>query len=292
MIPDQENPRITTRDGVQLHARTWTGRDARGLLVISHGLGEHAGCYAALADWFTRQAGLVDVLAFDYRGHGRSPGRRGVVRRYRDLVHDLEAVLSWANQADRRRPRFVLGHSNGGQVALHAALAAPGLLDGLILSSPCLMVAVEVPAWKLGIGRVLHHVAPWVTLNSGLDDSRMTRDVSLYSARRSDRLRHQRVSAPLFFGMLEGGREVVERAREIRTPTLMVLGEDDQVVDSRAARRLLERLDSPDRTLRTFPGMRHEPLNEIGRESVLAEIALWIEDRLDQSNPPPASARP
>lgn len=277
----QVNPSITTRDGVSLHARVWTGRGARGWLVVSHGLGEHAGCYEELAGGLSAHVGLVDVVAFDYRGHGLSPGRRGVVGHYKELLHDLQAVLDWVDRQDRR-PCFLLGHSNGGQVAAHAALTAPERLDGVLLSNPSIELAAKVPPWKLRAGRLLNRWAPWVTLDSGLDDSLMTRDSTRYSTRRLDRLRHRRVSAPLFFGMIDGGREVVARAGEIRTPALIVLGEDDQVVDPVATRRFFDRLGSPEKSIRVYPGMRHEPLNDLGREAVVSEIVRWLQNRLDR----------
>lgn len=275
------NPRITTADGISLHTRFWNGQTSRGLLVVSHGLGEHIACYDDFARRLTSTPGLVDVVGFDYRGHGRSPGRRGVVRRFEEYLHDLQAVLAWSRKEHGSRPRFLLGHSNGGQLAIHAVLADPDDLDGLILSSPNLVLAAKVPAWKLLAGRLLHRVAPQVTLDSGLDDSAMTRDESLYEPRKTDPLRHRRVSAPLFFGMLDGARAVAGRSGEIRTPTLMLLGQDDRVIDPSGGRAFFERLGSSDKTLRVYDGMRHEPLNELGRERVHDEIANWLRVRLD-----------
>ena len=42
-----------------------------------------------------------DVIAVDFRGHGRSPGRRGVVRTYDELTEDLLNVLEWASNQVR-----------------------------------------------------------------------------------------------------------------------------------------------------------------------------------------------
>src|SRR5690606_7543262 len=108
---------ITTPDGLHLHARLWSRHGTRGLLIVSHGLGEHSGCYAGFAEQLGAQAAPGDLLAFDYRGHGRSPGRRGVVRRYEDFGTDLRTVLAWARKKRGDQPFFLLGHSNGGQVA-------------------------------------------------------------------------------------------------------------------------------------------------------------------------------
>jgi len=273
-------PSISTPDGLRLHAHLWEGRSPRGLLIVSHGLGEHVGCYEPLARTLTAIPGLVDVLVFDYRGHGKSPGRRGVVRSVLDLRIDLRAALDWAARERPGARLFVLGHSNGGQVALHVALEAPGVIGALVLSNPNLALAAKVPRWKQTLGRLLDRVAPWVTLPTLLDDALMTRDAAAWPVRKADPLRHTRIGPRLYFGMIEGGRDLVPRAGQVRIPTLMLLGAEDPVVDVRANRAFFDRLGAEDRTLIVYPGMLHEPLHEIGRERVYDDVACWIAGRL------------
>jgi alpha-beta hydrolase superfamily lysophospholipase len=88
------------------------------------------------------------------------------------------------------------------------------------------------------------------------------------------------MSAPLFFGMVHGGEMLMARAAEIRSPIVMLVGGQDPVVDPAAARELYDRLGSEDNTLLLYPKMLHEPLNELGREQVLDDLARWIEPRL------------
>jgi alpha-beta hydrolase superfamily lysophospholipase len=271
---------IPTRDGTTLHGRCWPGRQARAVLVIAHGVGEHSGCYDHVARELSSRPELVDVLAFDFRGHGRSPGRRGVVRLYEDLVTDLRAALRWSARTWPGRPRFVLGHSNGGQVALRATLDDGDAIAGLVLSNPSLALAARVPAWKLALGHALRQFAPWMTLPAGLNQAQMTRDEAEWASRKSDPWRHGRISAPLFFGMVEGGSRLLAAAEAVRSPILMLLGANDPVIDPDTSRVFFERLGSPDKTLRLLPGTRHEPLNDLGRDQVIDEIAAWLASRV------------
>lgn len=272
---------ILSADGRPLAARLWSGNRPRGVLVLAHGLGEHSGCYAPLAEALSDRPGLVDVLGFDFRGHGLTPGRRGVVRRYEELIDDLRAVVAWTRRERPGWPVFVLGHSNGGQVAARLALEPGHGLAGLVLSNPTLALSMAVPRWKLAVGRVLDRVAPGVTLPAGLDPSQMTRDEASWIDREADALRHNRVSAPLYFGMIGGGARLVDRAAEITVPVLLLIGEDDPVVSSRVAAEFFARLRSEPKTLRSYRGMRHEPLNELGREEVHVDVASWLDDRLN-----------
>ena len=280
---------IPSADGTPLRAWSWPRIRPRGVLVIAHGLGEHSGCYRHVAEALG-EAADVDVLAFDFRGHGRSPGRRGVVRRYDELTADLLGALAWAGRQRPEAPLFVLGHSNGGQVALRAALEeAP--IAGLILSNPLIQIAAPVPPWKRLAGEVLLRVAPGVTLATDLTDDLMTNDPENLAARRCDPLRHTRICAPLFFGMLAFAPVLSARAAEVRAPVLMLLGGADPVLDAAASRAAFESLGSPDKQLRLYPEMLHEPLNDLDRRRVLDDIAAWLTTHLDPT-PAPTPTHP
>src|SRR5947209_18165818 len=99
---------IEAHDGLHLRARYWEARDPRAVVVVAHGVGEHGGCYEHVARAVVPAAG-VDLLTVDLRGHGRSPGRRGVVRDYDELTSDLIAALDRAGRARPGLPRVVLG---------------------------------------------------------------------------------------------------------------------------------------------------------------------------------------
>ena len=272
---------IAGPDGLRLHATYWPRPDPRGVIVVAHGFGEHGFSYDHVAKAIGPAAG-VDVLAPDLRGHGRSPGPRGVVKRYEDLTSDLLAALDWAGCERPGLPRYVLGHSNGGQVALRAALDPAGrsAIAGLILSNPSIKLATRVPGYKLRLGRFLLRHAPRVTLRAPLHIENLTRDPLFQKERMGDPLCHSRMSAPLFFGMLEGGELITTRAAEITAPVLMVLGGADRVVDPAGSRLAFDRLGSPDKTLKVYPVMVHEPFNDLGREQVFADIAAWLDARL------------
>ncbi len=273
---------VQSADGTELKASYFPGTSPRGVLIVSHGLGEHSGCYDELATTLAETPGLVDVVSFDFRGHGRSPGKRGVIGHYDNFVADLDAAIDWAGTKRPGLPRFVLGHSNGGQVALHTALRNDPRVSGLILSNPSLRIAARVPRHKYVAALFLRKFWPRVTLTSTVADEHLTRDPVSLAERKNDVLRHGKISAPLFFGMVEGGELVVSRAETIHVPILMLIGGADPVVDPATTLAFFERLSSSDKTLRLYAEMLHEPLNEIGREQVVQEIVGWLERQLGQ----------
>lgn len=283
--PASSEIEVRSPDGVLLHARRWIVEHPRAVLVMAHGFGEHSGCYDHVADALARAA-RVETIVPDLRGHGRSPGRRGVVREYAELIEDLAAVIRLARGVHPTLPLFLLGHSNGGLLALRLVLDqknSPGIA-GLILSNPALRVATRVRSWKLSLGRFLLKHAPAVTLSAKLKPEHLTRDVAMQRRRKADRLIHEKMSAPLYFGMVDGGPAVMGRAGEIREPILMILGASDPVIDPDASRDLFDRLGSTDKTLMIYPGMRHEPFNEVGREKVFEDVAAWVLHRCERAS--------
>ena len=82
---------IRTRDGMALVRRDWPSADARGTIVIVHGLGEHIGRYAHVAARLN--ADRWSVVGYDQRGHGASPGERGRIAAHDDLLVDLAAII-------------------------------------------------------------------------------------------------------------------------------------------------------------------------------------------------------
>jgi len=275
-----EPVQIESTAGATLRGAFYTGSNPRGLLVVSHGLGEHSACYSEFAAHLASTPGLVDVLTFDYRGHGVSSGKRGYVERYRDFVDDLLAAIDWVANHRPDLPLFVMGHSNGGLVALHAALAVAPKIRGMILSNPSLKVSARVPRHMYLAGLVLRRFAPFVTLQSTVIDEHLTRDPAHLAARKSDTLRHGKINAPLFFGMVEGGAWILSQARHIQLPMLLILGDADPVIDPNTSRSFFQHLGSTDKTLKVFSDMLHEPLNEIGREVVVSEMVSWLQARL------------
>jgi alpha-beta hydrolase superfamily lysophospholipase len=270
---------VRSADGVLLRGRWWRSTAPRGVVIVVHGFGEHGGGYQHVAETLVARLEL-DVVAVDFRGHGRSSGRRGVVRRYEDLVDDLNKVLEWTAQHLPDLPRFVLAHSNGGQVALRAVLAGTASIDGLAVSNPALRVAMPIAHGKLVVARFLATYAPWLTLSGRIQSDMLTRDTELQAEHRADKLRHSRMSPPFFFGMIAGGEMLLARAGDIRIPILMLLGGQDPVIDPASSREFFERLGSEDKTLLIYPRMLHEPFNELGREQVVEDLLRWLEARL------------
>src|SRR5262245_9357666 len=101
--------RRRTRDGLDLYWQRWLPAEPRGLLLVAHGLFEHSGRQLNLARYLTR-AGW-GCYAFDFRGHGLSPGPRVHVERFEDFLEDLATLRDLVGSLHPGLPVYPVGHS-------------------------------------------------------------------------------------------------------------------------------------------------------------------------------------
>jgi alpha-beta hydrolase superfamily lysophospholipase len=173
-------------------------------------------------------------------------------------------------------PCVVLGHSMGGLVA--AALAARGTerVDGLVLSSPALALALSWPQQRLLA--FMHRWAPDVTISNGLHPERLSHDPAVVAAYVNDPWVHGRVSARLIHGMLDNAPGVFSAAAQWRIPTLLMFAGDDALVNPQGSRRLSSLVPASVLEAQEFPGRYHEIFNETPELAapVWARLKDWL----------------
>jgi alpha-beta hydrolase superfamily lysophospholipase len=261
--------------GVPIAHREWLPEgEARGTVVIAHGINEHGGRYAHVAQRLVDDGWMVG--AADHRGHGLSGGRRAAVERFDDWITDLDSYIRDVLTA-APRPLFLVGHSLGGLIAVVYALRHPDVLDGLVLSSPSVMPPTTVSPAAIRAGRFLSRWAsnlPVVTLR--LDA--VSRDPAVVEAYRSDPLVHLgKVRARTGAEILRAIDEVQRDIARLRLPVLSVQGTVDMLVDPGAARWVDAHVGSADHTLHVYEGLYHEVFNEPERERVLDDVVGWLD---------------
>jgi alpha-beta hydrolase superfamily lysophospholipase len=272
---------LPTADGLRLHLRHWpTAAVApRGTVLVVHGLGEHVGRYAHVAEALNG-AGW-HVSGFDQRGHGRSGGRQGVLAAPDSLLADLGAVVD-AVRPRAPGPLVLLGHSMGGAVAARfvaealapqpAAWSRP--LDGLVLSSPALRA--HLSAWQrlqLALGERL---MPDMPQRNGIDAQGLSHDEAMVAAYTADPLVHDRISARLARFILDAGGQVRAAAPRWALPTLLMWGGADRIVDPGGSHAFARAVPAAVLTAFEFGGLRHEIFNELEREGVLMRLTQWL----------------
>ena len=272
---------FASHDGVKIFYRQIQAADERARLVIAHGLGEHSGRYENVVSRLL-PAGFTLWIP-DHRGHGQSGGRKGHVLNFEQYLLDLRMLVEMAREdLPPGRKVFLLGHSMGGLIALSFALKNAELIDGVIASSPGLGVAVEVPAVKSILGKVMSFLWPGLLLGNELDATKISRDESVVKAYQNDPLVHDRVSARWFTEFMSAMAEVNGQASRMQIPVLMQVAGDDQLVNADSSRRFFESLTIEDKTLHVYDDLYHEVYNELEdqRRKVFQDLESWLEKHI------------
>ena len=284
-MADTTQAPFTLSDGLNLALYDWPlplRRRPRGVVLIVHGLGEHAWRYDPLAQRLNEWG--FCVRAFDQRGHGESGGARGVIPHEDALLDDLAEVVD-----DSRRhiaqpwacPLILLGHSMGGLVAAAFVQRRMAPVDLLVLSSP---------AFQTGIGGIqrklihlLHRFAPNLALGNGLDASKISHDLEVVRAYQKDRLVHDRISARLASFIDETGPKVMAAAPGWSVPTLLMYAAEDRLVRPEGSKAFAKAAPRSVVSSQRFEGLYHEIFNEDDPSEVFATLRRWLDGRAPET---------
>jgi alpha-beta hydrolase superfamily lysophospholipase len=272
---------VRARDGLALVRRDWPSADARGTIVIVHGLGEHIGRYAHVAAHLN--ANGWSVVGYDQRGHGASPGERGRIAAGDDLPADLAVVIDDV-RAETAGPLVLLGHSLGGLVAARfvaGALKTPppawsrDVVDALVLSSPAL--AVGMSAAQRALLAMLGPLTPNLAVGNGLDPAAISRDPAVVAAYRADPLVHDRIAPRLIRFLADAGPAVRALAPRWRVPTLLLYSGSDRLVVPAGSAAFAAAAPTSVVTARPFGSLFHEIFNEPEQDEVLGILTAWLD---------------
>lgn len=265
--------------GVRIVYDVWTPDvEPRGVVVLSHGLGEHARRYDHVAERFGR-AGLV-TYALDHRGHGRAGGRRVQVRKIDEYTGDFHTLATTATSEYPGLTRIVLGHSMGGGIVFTYGVEHAGEYDLMVLSGPAVSAHTGVPRGKALLGKTVGSLLPNLPVEQ-LDANAISRDPEVVAAYNADPLvHHGKIPAGIAKALLGVGETMAQRARHITAPLLVVHGAEDHLVPASGSERLVECVASQDVHLKIYPELYHEVFNEPERDRVLDDVTSWIEARL------------
>lgn len=295
----------------QLHGMLWEPTDTpvRAVLQLCHGVAEHIARYDAFARALNEQG--IAVAGHDHLGHGKSlpqggtPVYFGQGNTWNTVVDDIYVLHQRLLQKYPDTPLCIMGHSMGSFLTRTYLIRYPGTVKAAIIMGTGwqpramitggLAVADAVIALKgenatsdvvteLAFGAYNKLFAPnrtkvdWLSADeSNVDD---------YIA---DPLCGANATVGLFRQMLHGirfnQRQSNLRRMDADTPVLFVAGDKDPVgscgkgvIQSHEA---FKTAGVRDCTLKLYPGLRHEILNEKPqRDQITNDIETWLLSKL------------
>ena len=302
---------LSTDGKTQLHGMRWEpdGGSVRAVLQICHGVAEHIARYDAFARYLN---GLgIAVVGHDHLGHGLSlpeggtPVYFGESNTWNTVVDDIyvlhQRIRLWYPDV----PLCIMGHSMGSFLTRTYLIRYPGTVKAAVIMGtgwqPKAVIAGGMAVAKavgavvgengtsdlvtnLAFGAYNKLFAPnrtscdWLSADEGNVDAYM-----------ADPLCGADATVGLFRQMLSGIRfnQKLSNLRQMdpRIPVLFVAGEKDPVGDcGKGVRRTYQefrRAGVQDCTLKLYPGLRHEILNEKAQQQqIFEDIGQWLTSKL------------
>ncbi|MES2594256.1 MAG: bifunctional alpha/beta hydrolase/class I SAM-dependent methyltransferase [Verrucomicrobiota bacterium] len=282
---NSERLQFTTDDGLALHYKTWNVQGAKRALILLHRGHEHADRW----DTVVPSLAMPDtaIYAWEARGHGQSPGRRGHAAGFMEYVRDLDTFFHHLQKQHGLVPEstVVVAHSVGGVVAATWVHDFAPRIAGLVLATPALEVNLIVPGALTGI-RVMQKLNEDATIKSYVQGSWLTRDVNAAAVYDADKAISKDISAKVLVDLFDTAKRVISDAEVMDRPLLLFSAGADKVVKKSAIDTLYTNYGCEQKTHLTLKGARHAIFHDICRDEVCAAIKRFAERCLANFTPP------
>jgi alpha-beta hydrolase superfamily lysophospholipase len=270
---------FTANDGDNVVIQDWPLEpDAvlRGVVILVHGLGEHAGRYDHVAQQLN--AWGFAVRGYDQCGHGESSGARGSLPTDTRLLDDLADIVdSTRARSGKSTPIILLGHSMGGLVVGRFVALGMRPVDALVMTSPALDPGLS--GFQKFLVAVLPKIAPNLRVGNGLKPQFISHDPAVVAAYLADPLVHDRISARLARFIATAGPQTVAMAGQWKVPTLLMYAGDDRLVNPQGSRSFAAAAPKKAVTSVCFDAMYHEIFNEPDASPVFDAMKAWLDKR-------------
>lgn len=263
----------------EFYGKYWQANNAKAIVALVHGMGEHSTRYAEYVVPQLNQAGYT-VIAFDQFGHGHTKGKRGHCPSYEAVLDSVQTLLDKSTEFfGSNLPVFLYGHSMGGNVVSNFLLLRKNSLKGAIITSPMLRLAFNPPAWKLKVGALMKNIYPAFTEKTGLDANAISRNKEAVKKYIADPLVHDKITVNFSLPFFDAGDWAIDNAHDLNTPTLLLHGTGDSITSHLGTKAFADNSKGK-ATLHLFEGGYHELHNEPNQQEVLDTITQWLDKQI------------
>jgi acylglycerol lipase len=232
-------------DGIELRGRFYAAEGAMKAVVVAlHGIQTHSKWYAPLAKELGQTG--VSLFAMDRRGSGLNAGLGGIgqlgpKKTYQVWLEDISVAIKAATQYGV--PLYLLGISWGATPVFALAQSMPNLksLHRIILLTPAF--ATNKPNWGQKLAIALSPDTALVGTCLSVKDYSERR--STWALLEEDPSITRQVSARFFKQTREMRQRVLMHPDQIKTPILLLLAGNDQLIKNHQIQKNLSRVISP-----------------------------------------------
>jgi alpha-beta hydrolase superfamily lysophospholipase len=217
------------------------------------------------------------VYSYDNRGHGRTDVPAAY--EFMNLVRDLDAFVRFVCEREGKKEEelFIVANSVAGVVASTWVHDYAPKIRGMALIAPAFRIKLYVPFAKAFL-KLATRFKPELTIKSYVKSQFLTHDAAEQLRYNEDPRITPDIPARQLTTLLDTGGRVVEDARAIVTPTLLLSATQDYVVDSSIQGDFYANLSSPKKRFVPLEGFYHGVLYETGAQQAIDEVAAFMRE--------------
>lgn len=256
-LPEADAHHTLQSTGVDIHVAEWSApRNPRLAVLLIPGTGSHVGYYGRFANELRLRG--IHVFAVDFKGHGRSGGKRGVFT-LSEMVQNCDDAAAFIKTRTGLRVAG-LGTSQGGETAFHALQASANIDAGIshnILLSTLFPINAKVRLLQSGLVGAVATLLPFVRipLKLAFNWKKAYLDPNFLAEKEKDPL-------AVWFYSLPSYRSVFTTAPVVppagnHKPVLVACGERDELVTPAHCLRCFTAMGGP-KEFYVMPGAGHQ----------------------------------
>ncbi len=278
----------------------------KGIVQISHGVGEHAGRYQSFAKKLQKEG--YEVYANDHRIHGKSAKSDAFLGFYdgddyfSDAIDDMRQLAKIIKKEHPKKKIILFGHSMGSLLSREYVTKYGEDLEALILSGTASFMK-GLGSIGLFSAKILGKLNGKHRSNELLKNLFFTQFNKKFKPNRTnvdwissdedqvdlfelDPLRIEDFSLSVFLDILKGSKKINQVSTFENTPKKLPIfifsGDNDPVGEMgkgvKKVSKGYKNAGIKNLTLKLYKGGRHEMLNEVNRKEVEQDVINWLND--------------
>jgi acylglycerol lipase len=278
LFPIENWFQFVTRDGLALHTYKYPASSLKCVLITLHGINSYSQPTGVIAKALA-EAGC-EVVAFDFRGHGKSQGIKGYLRDFELLITDTLDFVNEISKLYNNIPLFIMGGSLGGTVAINISLKVPQKISGLILINPALGINSSFEGCIRVFSTCLASCCPTLPIYKS-DGSLTTKNENLRKYMRENPYYYNgKVRIGTSAAVLNALNDTRKRYNMIKSNLLVIQGRDDNVVSLEKVQDFMKIINVDDKRLLMYPGLPHSIVFEEAIFDIAEQIKNWVIQRI------------
>lgn len=266
----------------KLEGYLWNVDSPKKVMLIIHGIGEHAGRYDRMAG-FLNEAG-ISVVAIDLPGHGLTDGKRGDASPREKVFDAVDRMISYAQEKYPGVSIILYGHSMGGNICLdyRARGDMNAVPDKYVVSAPWVRLVRSVPAPLYLLLKGVSKLAPNATMSSGCAPEDLG-NIEIVANYATDPLVHTSITLRTAVECFDIGEALArgnhpDNGHADGKPFLLMHGSDDKICSVTGSRMVAKQYEGkPWFTYVEWPGYYHE-IHNGGPEATGEKVIETIRD--------------